>query len=90
MTDIEKISLERARKINPHLDLLIKTFDLDINTLTPAEKTSAQVQNRVDQWFSEFAQPAKPMDVYVEPNIPRIFWTPEQMKEWITKTNFSL
>ena len=88
MTDIEKIHLDRARKLNPNIDLLITRFSLDTSSITPAEKTSSQVANRVDQWFSEFkAAKPTPIEIIQEPTI---FSSPEEIKAWITQTNFTL
>ena len=87
MTDIEKIHLERARKLNPNLDLLITRFDLDLDGMTPAEKRSYEVTNRVNQWMHEIAHSPAALEVLEEPTI---FTSPEKRKEWLLKTKFTL
>lgn len=86
MTDVEKIQFERARKLNPNVELLITRLDLDLQTMTPAERISHQVTNRVDQWMCEFSQ-VKPLEVLEEPTI---FTSPEKRAEYLAKSNFSL
>lgn len=89
MTDKENLLLERLKK-NPNFQLAVDRLALEPVT-SEAETFSRKVSNRINAWYQELQySPVVERQTFIESQTPRIFWTCQELKEWITVTKFTL
>jgi hypothetical protein len=92
LTPKEQAFLDRLQQ-QPGFSTMMQRLEL---TPIPSEayRQSLAVQARVDVLIQEFTNtlnlPVAARSTYTEPPGPRLFWSPEQMKEWITTTKATL
>lgn len=89
MTDKENLLLERLKK-NPNFQLAVDRLALE-PVVSEAETFSRKVSNRINAWYQELQySPVVERQTFTESSTPRIFWTYQELKEWITVTKFTL
>jgi hypothetical protein len=97
LTPKEQLILDHLKaKLNARgglYDQLVSRLGLEVIP-SQAYHQSLAISARVDVLIQEFKKasslPVTTRSTYSEPSAPRIFWSPAQMKEWITTTKATL